>query len=162
MSATSERLRPPRPYRVGEVPPGGRTETFVLRLTGVLPYVYEQAWQAVLEPTALCRTVFRRLPDGGMRRTLRPAAPFRLQVADWRATRAEVQDARLEERLAEERARGLPLDRAPLVRATLIRRDDRTWTFAWRYARPVLDRRAGLRLMADAADAYRRLLRGAR
>jgi hypothetical protein len=152
----------PSPPRAGHVPHGdGRTEQFVLSLTGILPHVYEQAWQAVLDGTPLCRTAFHRLPDGGLLRTVRPRARFRLQIVDWRATRTEVQDARLAERLALESATGLPLDQAPLMRATLIRRDDRTWTFAWRCARELLDRRTGLRLLAEAAEAYQALLRGA-
>ncbi|MFI8966896.1 hypothetical protein ACIGO8_32835 [Streptomyces sp. NPDC053493] len=121
------------------------TEQFVLSLTGILPYVYEQAWQSVL----------------GTR--------FRLEVVDWRATRTAVQDARLAERLARESAGGLrgrepsdglPPGRPAGMRATLIRRDERTWTFAWRYDRALMDRRAGLRTVDRAAEAYRTLLRG--
>ncbi|MFH9727115.1 hypothetical protein ACH4M4_29735 [Streptomyces sp. NPDC017254] len=137
-----------------------RTEQFVLSLRGVLPYVYEHAWQSVLDGTTLTRTALRTGPDGLLRRTLRPEARFRLQIVDWRATRAEVQDARLAERLAGESAAGLPLDRAPLMRATLIRRSDRHWTFAWRYARELMDRRSGLRVLEEVADAYAVLLRG--
>ncbi|MFH8716262.1 hypothetical protein [Streptomyces zaomyceticus] len=137
-----------------------RTEQFVLSLRGVLPYVYEHAWQSVLDGTPLTRTTLRPGPDGRLRRTLRPDARFRLQIVDWRATRAEVQDARLAERLAGESAAGLPLDRAPLMCATLIRRSDRNWTFAWRYARELMDRRAGLRVLEEVADAYAVLLRG--
>ncbi|MCB8905720.1 MULTISPECIES: hypothetical protein [unclassified Streptomyces] len=137
-----------------------RTEQFVMSLRGVVPYVYEQAWQSVLDGTPLSRTALHRGPDGLLRRTLRPEARFRLQTVDWRATRAEVQDARLAERLAGESAAGLPLDRAPLMCATLIRRSDRDWTFAWRYARELMDRRAGLRILEEAADAYAVLLRG--
>ncbi|MFB7543585.1 hypothetical protein ACFC0N_27280 [Streptomyces zaomyceticus] len=137
-----------------------RTEQFVLSLRGVLPYVYEHAWQSVLDGTTLTRTALRPGPDGRLRRALRPDARFRLQIVDWRATRAEVQDARLAERLAGESATGLPLDRAPLMCATLIRRSDRNWTFAWRYARELMDRRAGLRVLEEVAEAYAVLLRG--
>ncbi|MFI8825006.1 hypothetical protein [Streptomyces sp. NPDC053431] len=146
MTATSEELRPLRAVRPAPPPwpvpgppadaKGGRTEQFVLTLTGLLPLVYEQAWQTVLGPG------------------------FRLETVDWRATRAEVQDARLAERLARESAVGLPLDRAQSVRATLVRRDERTWTFAWRYPRELMDRRAGLLLLDRAAEAYGVLLRG--
>ncbi|GAA3397977.1 hypothetical protein [Streptomyces roseoviridis] len=147
MTATSEELRPlwavrpalpPHPApapRDGDV----RTERFVLSLTGLLPLVYEQAWQTVLGPG------------------------FRLQVVDWRATRPAVQDARLAERLAHESATGLPAGQGPSTGpmcATLIRRDDTTWTFAWRYARELMDRRAGLRLLERATEAYAVLLRG--
>ncbi|GHG35906.1 condensation domain-containing protein [Streptomyces zaomyceticus] len=137
-----------------------RTEQFVLSLRGVLPYVYEHAWQSVLDGTTLTRTALRPGPDGRLRRALRPDARFRLQIVDWRATRAEVQDARLAERLAGESATGLPLDRAPLMCATLIRRSDLNWTFAWRYARELMDRRAGLRVLEEVAEAYAVLLRG--
>ncbi|MER7520489.1 hypothetical protein [Streptomyces sp. NPDC126499] len=152
MTATSEELRPlwavrpalpPRPAPAPAPGPapvdGDRTERFVLSLTGLLPLVYEQAWQTVLGPA------------------------FRLQVVDWRATRPEVQDARLAERLARESATGLPGDQGPSAGpmcATLIRRDDRTWTFAWRYARELMDRRVGLRLLEQATEAYAVLLRG--
>ncbi len=133
----------------------------MLSLNRVLPLVYEQAWQAVLDDTPLCRTALFRTPDGGLRRTVRADARFHLHTVDWRATRPEVQDARLRERLARESAIGLPLDRAPLMCATLIRRSDRTWTFAWRYARELMGRRAGLRLLDAATEAYGALLSGA-
>ncbi|WP_406137079.1 hypothetical protein [Streptomyces sp. NBC_01089] len=143
MSASSEELCPiwalrPAlpPLSVPAPPESGRTEQFVLSLTSLLPLVYEQAWQAVL------------------------GSGFRLQVVDWRATRTEVQDACLAERLARESAGGLPLDQGPSTRATLIRRDDRTWTFAWRYASELRSRRAGLRLVHMATEAYDTLLRG--
>ena len=55
-----------------------RTEQFVLSLRGVLPYVYEHAWQSVLDGTPLTRTALRPGPDGRLRRTLRPDARFRL------------------------------------------------------------------------------------
>ncbi|MFF9347442.1 hypothetical protein [Streptomyces sp. NPDC014734] len=166
MTATSEELRPlwgirPALPRSDPGPPdGGRVERFVLSLSGVLPLVYEQTWQAVLDGTPLCRTAFHRSPGGGLVRTVRPDARFRMQAVDWRATRPEVQDCRLAERLNREAATGLPLDRAPLMCATLIRRDDRTWTFAWRYARELMGRRAGLRVLEEVADAYGALLRG--
>jgi hypothetical protein len=167
VTATSEDLRPlwgirpALPPRPDPSPPdGGHAEQFVLSLSDILPLVYEQAWQAVLDGTPLCRTAFHRCPDGGPTRRVRSDARFRLHVVDWRATRTEVQDSRLCERLTRECATGLPLDRAPLMCATLIRRDDRTWTFAWRYARELMERRAGLRLMEEATEAYGVLLRG--
>lgn len=126
---------------------GGRTERFVLSLTGVLPYVYEQAWQSVREGSPVLRGAL-------------PASRFPFQVVDWRATRPAVQDARLAERLAREAATGLARDEGPPMRATLIRRTDRAWTFAWRYARGLLDRGTGLRLLEEAAEAYGVLLRG--
>ncbi|MGW6603184.1 condensation domain-containing protein [Streptomyces sp. NPDC055036] len=167
MTVISEEYRPSRVIRP-DLPPrpdyspadGGRTEKFVLSLSGVLPLVYEQAWQAVLDGTPLCRTALRRTPDGGLRRTVRADARFHLHFVDWRATRPEVQDARLSERLTRESITGLPLDQAPLMCATLIRRDDRTWTFAWRFAHELMDRRAGLRLLEGATEAYEALLRG--
>ncbi|MEU2715871.1 hypothetical protein [Streptomyces sp. NPDC007205] len=126
---------------------GGRAEQFVLSLAGILPYVYEQAWQSVLEGSPVLREAL-------------PESRFPLQVVDWRATHTAVQDVRLAERLAREDATGLACDGGPSMRATLIRRTDRTWTFAWRYARGLLDRGTGLRLLEEAADAYGVLLRG--
>ncbi|WP_371790966.1 hypothetical protein OG285_12245 [Streptomyces sp. NBC_01471] len=143
MRAPREELRPiwaihpALPLLSAPAPPGGgRTEQFVLSLTSLLPLVYEQAWQAVL------------------------GSGFRLQVVDWRATRTGVQDACLAERLARESAAGLPLGQGSSTCATLIRRDDRTWTFAWRYTSGLRSRRAGLRLVRMANEAYDILLRG--
>ncbi|WP_194858846.1 hypothetical protein [Streptomyces sp. SUK 48] len=128
--------------------PGGcRTEQFVLSLTGILPYVYEQAWQSV------------RAASPALRGALAEAR-FPLQAVDWRATHPAVQDARLAERLAAEAATGLAREEGPPMRATLIRRTDRTWTFAWRYARGLLDRGAGARLLSETAEEYGVLLRG--
>ncbi|MFG2720893.1 hypothetical protein ACGFW5_21725 [Streptomyces sp. NPDC048416] len=142
MTATSEEFRPLweiRPALSPSVPASaefGRTEQFLLTLTGLLPLVYEQAWQAVL------------------------GSGFRLQIIDWRATRADVQDARLAERLAQESAAWPPFGQGLPMRATLIRRDERTWSFAWRYTRGFMDRAAGLRLLDQATEAYAVLLRG--
>ncbi|MFH8337791.1 hypothetical protein [Streptomyces sp. AM6-12] len=126
---------------------GGRTEQFVLSLTGILPYVYEQAWQSVLAASPVLRGAL-------------PGSRFPLRVVDWRATRPAVQEARLAEQLSEEAAAGLARDEGPSMRATLIRRTDASWTFAWRYTRGLLDRGTALRLLAEAADEYGVLLRG--
>ncbi|WP_424217528.1 hypothetical protein ACN20G_35780 (plasmid) [Streptomyces sp. BI20] len=165
------------PWRrpAGEQPGPDRTERFTLTLTGLLPHAYAHAWRTVLAADPLGRTAVHRDPDGRPRRVPVPGARTELRMVDWRATRPAVQDTRLAELLAAEAAAGLRPEHARPghvrpeyvrpeyavpMRATLIRRDEDTWTLAWRYARELADRATGLRLLAEVADTYAVLLRG--
>ncbi|WP_411144630.1 AMP-binding protein [Streptomyces sp. x-80] len=140
---------------------GVGAEQVLVSFTGALnPHVFAQAWQYVADRHPALRTAFGRGADGRARQVVHRGARFPLEVLDWRATGEKVQDARLQERLDRERPQGFALGRAPLMRATLIRRGARQWTFAWRLSHLVADGRSCAVALGEFAESYRALLQG--
>ncbi|MFD7102601.1 AMP-binding protein [Streptomyces celluloflavus] len=140
---------------------GVGAEQVLVSFTGALnPHVFAQAWQYVADRHPALRTAFARGADGRARQVVHRGARFPLEVLDWRATGETVQDARLRERLDRERPQGFPLGRAPLMRATLIRRGARQWTFAWRLSHLVADGWSCAVALGEFAESYRALLCG--
>ncbi|MGW5944186.1 AMP-binding protein, partial [Streptomyces celluloflavus] len=140
---------------------GVGAEQVLVSFTGALnPHVFAQAWQYVADRHPALRTAFARGADGRARQVVHRGARFPLEVLDWRATGETVQDARLRERLDRERPEGFPLGRAPLMRATLIRRGARQWTFAWRLSHLVADGWSCAVALGEFAESYRALLCG--
>ena len=62
-----------------------------------------------------------------------------LQSLDWRGLPAAEQEARLQSLMESERAAGLPLDQAPLMRLALIRTTEETYRLVWTHHHLLLD-----------------------
>jgi amino acid adenylation domain-containing protein/non-ribosomal peptide synthase protein (TIGR01720 family) len=91
--------------------------------------LFRRAWQEAVNRHAFLRTSF--VSGGGLRRPLQrveSAVEVPWTEEDWRGRSAEEQETALERYLAEGRARGFALDRAPLLRLAVFRvADDAYW-----------------------------------
>lgn len=90
---------------------------------------FRQAWQQVVDRHAILRTLFvwenRERPLQVVRKTVE--LPWHTE--DWRGE--PNRDTRLQAFLAADHKAGFQLEQAPLMRCTLIRTDDTTYTFVW-------------------------------
>ncbi|WP_255653948.1 non-ribosomal peptide synthase/polyketide synthase [Corallococcus sp. EGB] len=100
---------------------------------------FHRAWQEAVATEPVLRTAFRW---EGLERPLqvvlaRAELPWR--ELDWRGLSPEEQEARLMALRAEDRARGLELTHAPLMRMSLIRVDARVHHLVWSFHHLLMD-----------------------
>ncbi|MCY1022989.1 non-ribosomal peptide synthase/polyketide synthase [Pyxidicoccus sp. MSG2] len=100
---------------------------------------FRHAWQVAVARMPVLRTAFRWQ---GLERPLQMVLagvelPWREE--DWRGVPPREQQARLEALLAEDRARGLDLTVAPLMRMVLIRLDERVHHLVWSFHHLLMD-----------------------
>jgi amino acid adenylation domain-containing protein/non-ribosomal peptide synthase protein (TIGR01720 family) len=130
---------------------------------------FERAWRETVRRHAIFRG---RFVWEGLAEPLflvQPAAELEVTVQDWRALKPVEQDERIADLLRTDRRRGLTLDRAPLMRITLVQRGDQVWHWLWTHhhvlldgwcvglvLREVLDHYEARRSGTTAEPAYRR------
>lgn len=134
---------------------------FVCTLRGALDVpAFERAWQRVVDRHPVLRTLFvwkgRETPLQVVRRQV--DIPW--QHLDWRDVPAGTHRRRLEDVLREDRRAGFELTRAPLMRLTLIRLDDETYTFIWSYHHLLLDGWSLPHVFGDLFTCYESFRRG--
>ncbi|MEV7242588.1 non-ribosomal peptide synthase/polyketide synthase [Streptomyces sp. NPDC093248] len=126
------------------------------------PRTLAAAWRHVVDRTPVLRTSV----------ALR-GVPVPLQVVhrdvtlpvtehDWSGIPADRHDAELERLLAEERARGVALDRAPLLRLALVRLGPDAVRVVWTFHHVVLDGWSVFHVLSDVTAAHAALVRGER
>jgi len=100
---------------------------------------FERTWQRILERHPVLRTRF--LADGLDRplQEVRRGVSLPLAIEDWRDLPAAEREARLDAFLRADRERGLELDRAPLLRLSLVRFEDALWQLVWTHHHLILD-----------------------
>lgn len=124
------------------------------------PEEFGRAWQAVVDRHPILRTTFHWNDGGEPLQVVHRNVTLPLDLQDWRGQPADEQERRYQEWLVEERLQGFDLTAAPLMRVSLIRRDEQTWTFAWRFSHLLMDGWSfGLAIM-DFFACYRALYRG--
>ncbi|MFI1365051.1 amino acid adenylation domain-containing protein [Streptomyces griseochromogenes] len=135
-------------------------EQLLITLEGEMdPVAFERAWQTVVDRHPILRTTFHWQGDRALQ-VVHRSAQLPLEVLDWRDLSTEEQDRRLGEWLTRERIEGFPLERAPLMRTTVIRRSETGWTFAWRFSHLLMDGWSFGLAMQEFAHCYRALRRG--
>ncbi|HVH13277.1 MAG TPA: condensation domain-containing protein, partial [Longimicrobium sp.] len=125
------------------------------KLEGVLDAgLFRRAWDEVVGRHPALRTSF--VWDGmprPLQRVERSAVPS-WTVEDWRDLPADEQDAALGRYLADDRARGFDLARAPLLRFALFRvADEATW-FVWSQHHLITDGWSCVRIADEALRLY--------
>jgi|GEM_PF-192527 len=134
---------------------------FPLRLKGALEVVpLRRAFAEVSRRHEVLRTRFP-LVDGEPVQVVEAPAPFALPVADLAAFPAEARDREVL-RLAEaENLRGFDLARGPLLRAQLLRLDDREWVLLLTVHHVVYDGWSGGVLFRELSVLYDAFRKGA-
>jgi amino acid adenylation domain-containing protein len=114
----------------------------------------ERAWQQAIERHPALRTAFVWQEVERPVQIVHRRAELACAQQDWRSLVLPEREARLRCFLAEDRARGFALNRAPLLRLTAIRWDDATWRLVWSYHHLVLDGWSVEMLLREVAALY--------
>ncbi len=126
------------------------------RLKGDLdPVRFRRAWQALVDRHPALRTGFEweRRADPFQVVYREAALPWRED--DWSGDSEGEQSRRLDALLATDRARGFALDRAPLMRVTLVRLARDRWQLLWTHHHLILDGWSVPLLLQDLFALYR-------
>ncbi|MFE7592655.1 amino acid adenylation domain-containing protein, partial [Kitasatospora sp. NPDC057512] len=140
---------------------------YVEQITFVLdgardPGLLAAAWQHVVDRTPVLRTsvVLRHVPVP--LQVVHRQAKLPVTEHDWSGLGEAERAARLEELLAERRARSLALDRPPLLRLDLVRLGPDQVRVVWAFHHVLLDGWSVFHVLADVLAAHAALARGER
>ncbi|MEM1206468.1 MAG: amino acid adenylation domain-containing protein, partial [Acidobacteriota bacterium] len=124
------------------------------------PELFREAWERTVARHASLRTLFlwerREKPLQVVLRSVE--LPF--TVEDWRGRDAEQEQADFDALRLGERAAGLKLDRAPLVRCHLRRVGDRAHRFLWCFSHLTLDGWSIALVLGEVFSTYHALTEG--
>jgi amino acid adenylation domain-containing protein/non-ribosomal peptide synthase protein (TIGR01720 family) len=138
---------------------GGEQQAYQIqvaqRLEGPLDEaLFRRAWEEVTARHAILRTSFAW---EGLRRPLQvvaAAAEVPWTAEDWSGLGADEQEAALERFLADDRARGFALDRAPLMRCALLRAGAEARWFVWSFHHLLADGWTSSRVLNQVFRLY--------
>src|SRR5215212_6189021 len=83
-------------------------------------HAFERAWRYLIERHTILRTSFHWQDRDRPVQIVHRACAFSLEHLDWRSVPGPERMTRLKELLREDRKRGIQLDRAPLLRITVV------------------------------------------
>jgi amino acid adenylation domain-containing protein/non-ribosomal peptide synthase protein (TIGR01720 family) len=133
----------------------------VCRLRGSLDIEsFQHAWQSVVDRHAILRTSFHLDVVEQPLQVVWRVAQLEWQVYDWRDGDEAQYKTRLGKYLEEERTRGFALDRAPLMRAALIRLADDCYDFVWHHHHALLDGWSLPQIFSEVLTLYAGARRG--
>jgi amino acid adenylation domain-containing protein len=120
----------------------------------------EKAWQRVVNRHPVLRTFFVWEGLDEPLQVVRKQVKLPLTYEDWRGLTPEVQQEKVEEFFARERARGFDLSVAPLMRVALIRLADNVYQFVWSYHHVLIDGWSSSVIFNDMFNFYEALAEG--
>ncbi len=134
---------------------------FTFQLAGPLDaQALRRAWQAVAARHPVLRTAFVRRPTGEDVQVVLRDVEVPFEEHDWRSAPAAGHPRGLDEFLAADRARGLDLSSAPVMRVSLVRTGDEAWRLVWSHHHVLLDGWSVPLVMGEVFAAYAALLAG--
>jgi non-ribosomal peptide synthase protein (TIGR01720 family) len=114
----------------------------------------QAAWNAVIARHPMLRTSFAAEGLEQPLQVVHRNVTVQWGVLDWREADAASIEVRLDELLASDRKRGLPFDRAPLMRVTLVRVDDDEYELIWTHHHLLLDRWSWPLVLSEVGILY--------
>jgi amino acid adenylation domain-containing protein len=115
-------------------------EQFKLTIHGTLESgVFERAWQLLVARHSALRTLFVWKNRKQAVQVVRKEVNLPWSNLDWRMFSQQEQEIRLNSFLDSDRKQGFELDKAPLMRFTLIRVADETYEFVWSFHHLLVD-----------------------
>ena len=122
--------------------------------------VFKRVWTRVQERHAILRTAFAWAGLPAQMQVVLSHAELPWDEQDWRGVPVAEQEMRLSAYLETNQRRGFDLTRAPLMRCTLIRRDDDTYQFIWSLHHLLLDGWALFRVIKEVFSLYEMFQQG--
>jgi len=124
------------------------------------PDSFAAAWQDTVAANPILRTAFRWEGADRPLQLVERTATLPVARRDWSDLTEDARDAALTAFLAEDRARGFALDRAPLMRLALIRCAAGRWLLLWSRHHLVVDGWCSILLLDEVLERYRARLAG--
>ncbi|MEV0505683.1 condensation domain-containing protein, partial [Streptomyces spectabilis] len=122
--------------------------------------VLAAAWQHVVDRTPVLRTAVVLSGAPVPLQAVRRAVAVPVTEHDWSALAPDTRDAELARLLAEDKARGIDLDRVPLLRVALIRLTPDEVRVVWTFHHALLDGWSVFHVLGDVVAAHAALSRG--
>jgi amino acid adenylation domain-containing protein/non-ribosomal peptide synthase protein (TIGR01720 family) len=136
-------------------------EQFTFHLAGALdPAVMRRAWQAVVDRHDVLRTAFVRRPTGEDVQVVLRGVEVPFAEHDWRGAGAGDHPRMLDRFLAADRAAGLDVASAPVMRVAAIRTGVQDWHLVWSHHHALLDGWSIPIVLDEVVTAYEAILRG--
>lgn len=154
-SAAAYPLAPMQDAMLAESVLSDRRGLNVEQIVGVLDEALDlprflDAWRDLIARHGVLRTSFA-WGRGATSQRVHPAVDLAPRVEDWRG---EDEAARLAAYLAEDRAAGIDLSRAPNLRLALFRTGEARWVMVWTFHHVVLDGRGFTRALEEVFGDY--------
>ena len=121
---------------------------------------FEKAWKRVVDRHQILRTFFVWEGLDEPLQVVRKHVKLPLTYEDWRGLTPEVQQEKVLEFFAKERARGFDLSTPPLMRVALIQLEDDIYRFVWSYHHVLIDGWSVSVIFNDAFNFYEALVQG--
>ncbi|MET8771889.1 non-ribosomal peptide synthase/polyketide synthase, partial [Streptomyces sp. NPDC004658] len=126
------------------------------------PGTLAAAWRHVVDRTPVLRTSVALHGVPVPLQVVHRSVTLPVTELDWSGLPADRRDAELERLLADERARGIALDRAPLLRLALVRLGPDAVRVVWTFHHVLLDGWSVFHVLSDVMNAHAALTRGER
>ncbi|MEW2513259.1 non-ribosomal peptide synthase/polyketide synthase [Streptomyces sp. NPDC046870] len=124
------------------------------------PGTLAAAWRHVVDRTPVLRTSVALHGVPVPLQVVHRSVTLPVTELDWSGLPADRRDAELERLLADERARGVALDRAPLLRLALVRLGPDAVRVVWTFHHVLLDGWSVFHVLSDVMNAHAALTRG--
>ncbi|WP_316432629.1 amino acid adenylation domain-containing protein [Leptolyngbya sp. NK1-12] len=118
---------------------------------------FEQAWQQVVDRHPILRTAFAWEQLEQPLQVVGHSVKLPLQQLDWQSLTAAEQPIQQRALLQQQRIQGFQLNRAPLMRLTLIQKQPSVYTVIWSYHHLLLDGWSVPLLLQEVLACYRGL-----
>ncbi|KRE95923.1 hypothetical protein ASG87_16835 [Frateuria sp. Soil773] len=137
-AAMIESINPLRPWLAGmayetlRAPRRGlNLELVEMQFEGLDIEAFGAAWRQMMADYEWLRTAVSFLYADRPARMVLADPPLPLEVLDWRGRSIEQQESDWRALRESAWATGLPMDRAPMFRLTVVRRDEQVWWVSW-------------------------------
>ncbi|MGW4596890.1 non-ribosomal peptide synthase/polyketide synthase [Streptomyces sp. NPDC004457] len=124
------------------------------------PGTLAAAWRHVVDRTPVLRTSVALHGVPVPLQVVHRSVTLPVTELDWSGLPADRREAELERLLADERARGVALDRAPLLRLALVRLGPDAVRVVWTFHHVLLDGWSVFHVLSDVMNAHAALTRG--
>lgn len=120
--------------------------------------IFRKAWEEVLQRHTILRTGFFYKGMSHPVQAVFKNVPLPLEVLDWRNFHPQECEAKIQEMLALDQIEPYILERAPLMRMSLILCQNGRYLFSWRFHHIIMDGWAFVIVLSDFLEIYKRHL----